>query len=193
MFRPTEERRRPSRSSIQNAVSTAIGFPTSIPGGRAVLFTITDSRFPRWNTTLIAVQSLITGERKVLIEGGADAHYVPTGHLVYVRSGTLMAVPFNLERLEVAGGPAALVVRPHAGDERQDFQSNSGAGQFSLSASGALVYLPGGVSPELERSLIWVDRGGTERPLPVPLRAYVTPRLSPDGTRLAFTYTCGRP
>ena len=101
-------------------------------------------------------------------EGGADAHYVPTGHLVYVRSGTLMAVPFNLERLEVAGGPAVLVSDLMQATNVRAFHSNAGAGQFSLSASGALIYLPGGVAPELERSLIWVDRNGTEHPLPVP-------------------------
>ena len=64
---------------------------------------MTHSQIPRWDKANIAVQSLATGERKVLIEGGADARYIPTGHLVYMREGTLMAVPFNLDRLAVTG------------------------------------------------------------------------------------------
>ena len=48
---------------------------------------------------------LETGERKVLIQGGSDARYVPTGHIVYVRAGALMAAPFDLDRQEVTGSP----------------------------------------------------------------------------------------
>ena len=59
----------------------------------------------RWDDAQIVVHSLETGERKVLIEGGRDARYVPTGHLVYVLEGTLLAVPFDVDKLEVTGGP----------------------------------------------------------------------------------------
>ena len=50
---------------------------------------------------LRAVQQRQTGERKVLIDGGRDARYVPTGHVVYVLDGTLLAVPFDVDTLEV--------------------------------------------------------------------------------------------
>ena len=36
------------------------------------------------------------------------------------------------------------------------------------------------------RTLVWVDRQGRETPIPAPPRAYVHPRLSPDGTRVAL-------
>ena len=36
-----------------------------------------------------------TGERKIVLKGGADARYLSTGHFVYVRQGTLFAVEFN--------------------------------------------------------------------------------------------------
>ena len=91
-----------------------------LPGSHAVLFTVTYSEFPQWDATDIAVQSLRTGERKILIKGGADARYVPTGHLVYMRTGTLMAVPFNLDKLELTGSPVAVIAdvmqasTPHA-------------------------------------------------------------------------------
>ena len=54
-----------------------------------------------WDDAQIVVYSLETGERKVLIDGGRDARYVPTGHVVYVLDGTLLAVPFDVDTLEV--------------------------------------------------------------------------------------------
>ena len=54
-----------------------------------------------WNRAVIVVQSLRTSERKILVEGGADGRYVPTGHIVYAVGGTLFAVPFDLRRQEV--------------------------------------------------------------------------------------------
>ena len=46
---------------------------------------------------------------KPLIDGGADARYVSSGHLVYVREGVLLAAPFDLRRLEVTGGPVGVI------------------------------------------------------------------------------------
>ncbi len=58
--------------------------------------------------------------------------------------------------------------------------------QFSVSRTGALVYVPGGEA-EAQRSLVWVTRDGREEPLTAaPPRAYAIPRLSPDGTRVAL-------
>ena len=68
--------------------------PHVLPGGRAVIFTISKGA-QRWDDTQIVVRSLETGQQTVLIEGGADGRYVPTGHLVYLRFGTLMAAPFD--------------------------------------------------------------------------------------------------
>src|SRR4029450_12252655 len=77
--------------------------PQFLPDGQTVLFTSTKSVFPSWDDTRVVAQSLATGQQKVLIEGGAYARYVPTGHLVYMRRGTLMAVPFDVTRLDVSG------------------------------------------------------------------------------------------
>ena len=52
--------------------------------------------------------SLDNGERRVLITGGSDARYVATGHLLYMKSGTLMAVPFNARSQQVSGTPVAI-------------------------------------------------------------------------------------
>jgi hypothetical protein len=120
-----------------------------------------------WDQAQIVVQSLETGERRVLVDGGADARYVPTGHLAYVVAGTLLAVPFDLERLEVLGGPVPVVegVRP---------ASVRGAAQFSLSDNGSLVFLTGSVP---------ADGSGDARQLTQ--GAYHVPTsVSPDGKSL---------
>ena len=75
-------------------------WPEFLPGGEAVLFTITPADGGIENAQ-IAVLDLQTGTSKVLIRGGSHAHYVPTGHLVYGVTGTLRAVAFDLGRLEV--------------------------------------------------------------------------------------------
>ena len=84
-------------------------WPEFLPGGKAVLFTITAG--DRWSidNAQIAVLDLRTGTSKVLIRGGSHAHYVPTGHLVYGVAGTLRAVAFDLGRLEVVGTPAPVL------------------------------------------------------------------------------------
>ena len=124
------------------------------------------------------MHSLETGERKVLIAGGRDARYLATGHLVYVLEGTLLAVPFDAGRLEVTGGPVPVV------EGIRTPVTASGAAQLSLSETGSLVYVVAGRREE--RTLVWVDRQGKEEALTAEPRAYVYPRLSPDGSRLAL-------
>ena len=70
--------------------------PQILPGDKAVLFTMGDGS--NWDAAQIVVHSFETGVRKVLIQGGR-ARYVSSGHLVYVLEGTLLAVPFDVEKL----------------------------------------------------------------------------------------------
>lgn len=161
--------------------------PSMLPGKNAVLFTVTHDQYPRWDATEIAVHSLGTGERKMLIQGGADARYLSSGHLAYMRRGVLMAAPFSLERLEVTGPAVALLPDVMQATHIRNDGLDQGAGQFSVSASGTLAYLPGGVPPDFERSFLWVSRTGIERPVTGPTGPYAAPRLSPDGKRIAFS------
>ena len=123
-----------------------------------------------------------TGERRVLIEGASLPHYASTGHMLYVqpkRPGTIMAVAFDVETLELAGMPVPVVegVLTDRGDHAH----------WSLSRSGMLVYAPGGFK-EAENNLVFVDRQGIATPVGTPLqRPYHFPRLSPDGRRVAVT------
>ena len=152
-------------------------FPHYLSGSGALLFTVGTGG--SWDDARIEVLKLGTGEKKVLIEGGSDGRYVPTGHLVFLRGGNLMAVPFDLQRLEVTGPPAVLV------ETILLSRNNTGAAHASIADTGSLVYLPGG-SAVSDRTLVWVDRSGSEQPLPLPQRAYRRPRLSPDEKRLAL-------
>jgi len=153
--------------------------PQMLPDGRTVLFTL--STTPSWDESQIVTQSLETGERRVLIEGGRDARYVPTGHLVYALAGTLLAVPFDLERLEVTGDPVPVV----EGVGR----ARAGAAHASFSDSGSLVYVPESslisLSFAFARELVRVDREGNASLLTETLGEWETPRFSPDGQRLA--------
>jgi Tol biopolymer transport system component len=121
----------------------------------------------------------------VLLDDAADARYVASGHLVFVRRGKLMAVPFDLERLEVHGGAVAILDEVMQAVNMGNTASDSGAGQFSISPNGTLVYVTGGVAPDQENELVWVARDGTVQPIPAPKGEYIAPHLSPDGSRLA--------
>ena len=83
-------------------------WPEVLPGGQAVLFTITATT-GGLDQAQIAVLDLRTGTQTVLIRGGSDARYVSSGHLVYAAAGTLHAVAFDLARLAVVGTPVKVL------------------------------------------------------------------------------------
>ena len=85
-------------------------WPELLPGGRAVLFTIT-AQTGGLDAAQIAVRDLRTGTQQILIRGGSHAHYVASGHLVYTAAGTLRAIPFDLNRLETHGTAVPVVPR----------------------------------------------------------------------------------
>ncbi len=155
--------------------------PQLLPGGKAVLFSLLPSRA---QTAQIVVQSLETGERRVLIQEGTYGRYVPTGHLVYGLESTLFAVPFDVDRLEITGGPVPLVE-----DIWISPSPLGGVTQFAFSGTGALAYLPRETREGL--ALVWVDREGNATPMAEPRRPYQRPRLSPDGQRLAIEIGAG--
>lgn len=160
--------------------------PEVLPGGQQLLFTVaTGKATDRWDRASIVVQSLASGERKVLIQGGSDARYVPTGHLVYAIGGSLFAVAFDVERLEVRSAPVPIL----EGVRRADASSSGGA-HFSVAANGTLVYVAGPRSPGLDLGL--TDRGGGVQQLHLPPLAYEAPRISPDGTRVVVGSDDGR-
>ncbi len=165
--------------------------PHVLPGGDAILYTITKGRFPRWDETQIAVYSRRTTTSKVLVDGGADARYASTGHLLYVKEGVLLAAPFDVQTLELTGGAVGVAADVMQAAYFRVQGDDTGAAQFSISATGTLVYIPGGVTPPAARSVMWVDRTGRSEPLPLEPRPFATLRLSPDAEQIALS-TFGR-
>jgi WD40 repeat protein len=158
-----------------SGTATAVA-PALLPGGRAVLFGLIDNDLER-----VAVLDLETGQQKTLIEGGQNAVYSATGHIVFARGTTLMAVPFNAMELAVTGEPVALVR-----DVRHP--TTQSAADFALSESGTLIYVPSG-GEGARSTVVWVDRSGqvVGRAIGEPVENPRDPALSPDGTRLALT------
>ena len=147
--------------------------PEFLPGGNAVLFVAGKSVV----SFQVAAQSFGTGERHNLIPGGTQPRYARSGHLVYAQGGNLMAVPFDTQRLTVTGATVPVVAGV--------LQSRaSPAAQYSVSDTGSLVYVPADAQAA-QRTLVWVDRMGVEQALPAEAHAYLHPRLSPDGQRVA--------
>ena len=155
---------------------TSHRWPEFLPDGKAVLFAAATNS-ENWNNAQIAVQSVQTGERRNLVQGGMYPHYAPTGHLVYAQGGALMAVRFDPQRLTTTGAAVPVV------DDVLQFTGNGDA-QYSFSETGSLVYVLGNVQVVPSR-LVWVNRSGGEQPLSAPPRAYILPKLSPDDRRVA--------
>jgi eukaryotic-like serine/threonine-protein kinase len=154
------------------------GSPQHLAGGDWVLFTLRPAKVSDWNEAHIVVQSLSTGERKVVLQGGKDARYVPTGHLVYARQGGLYAVPFDAGTHRVTGSAVAVVERVG------DAANITGAAHFSISSTGTLAYADA-VGQSVPLNFVWVDRSGREAAVQLPARPYQEFNLSPDGSRVA--------
>ena len=153
--------------------------PEALPGGQAVLFTVIAGNVGGvTGSSAIAVLDLPTRTYQMVLRGGRWPRYVASGHLVYSTDTSLLAVPFDLDRLKVTGSPVSLL---------QQVAMTPGSGMDgAVSRTGTLVYVPGAASIADERMLVWVDRRGREEPVPAPLRTYQMARLSPDGTRVAL-------
>ncbi|HUF23517.1 MAG TPA: protein kinase [Vicinamibacterales bacterium] len=159
-------------------------WPQALPGGKAVLFTVGDFDNPdNYFNARIDLHVIATGERKTLINGAEMARYSPTGHLVYGRDGSLFAVPFDAQRLEV-GAASERLIQGVSGD------NTSGAVHFDLSPAGTLAYVASGGNQTSTR-LAWVDRTGRVEYLDVPAGAYADPAISPDGRRVAVSVIAG--
>ncbi len=156
--------------------------PQLLPDGESVLFSVTTATgTTRWDQAQIVVQSLATGERTVVLSGGSDARYVPTGHLVYALRDALFAVAFDADRLEVQGRPVSVVE-----GVRRSTAGNTATANYGVSDQGTLVYAAGASILTAPRTLVWVDRQGREEAIPAPARPYVYLHLSPDGTKIAL-------
>jgi serine/threonine-protein kinase len=116
-----------------------------------------------------------------LLRYASGGRYLPTGHLVFDRSGNLMAVPFDLDRKEVRG--KEVVVVPDVAPDRW-------AGlQMDVSETGTMVFFRG-VNVH-EREPVWVDQEGHESPASFPAGRYHLLDISAQGDLLLARYDSG--
>jgi serine/threonine-protein kinase len=160
--------------------------PQLLPGGEWLLFTLSDTPGRAgWNEADIVVQSLQTGERRMLRSGGFDARYLPSGHLTYVFQNTLFASAFDADTLTLDDERVPLV----QGVQTSNGTVLGGAAFYAVSNDGTLVHIPGAVDGGTERprrGLAWVDRQGNATTLPIRPDNYTMARISPDGKRIAL-------
>jgi hypothetical protein len=162
------------------------------PDGEHLLFTLAErvatsdpsqASAASWDRAAVVVQSLKSGARKTIINGGLAARYVLSGHVVYVRSGVLFAAPFDLRTLEVTG-PSTPVIQ---GVRRPSLMGGftSGTVYFAISDSGSLVYASGPKSFLYRYDLALLDQQSGLTPLKLQPAGYGFPRVSPDGRWVA--------
>ena len=152
--------------------------PQLLPDGKTVLFTLAESA--NWDDGQVVVQSLATGARRGIVSG-TDGRYLPTGHLVYTLRDTVFGVQFDPVTLRMTGVPVPLVE-----GVRRPGNAFGAAAQFGVSSTGVLAYVEAEKTRPAARTLVWVDRQGREETISTDRRAYIYPRISPDGRRLAL-------
>jgi dipeptidyl aminopeptidase/acylaminoacyl peptidase len=159
-------------------------WPQALPDGRTVIFTVGLTSSPGdYDGANIDAVRLDTGERRTVLHGARMARYSSSGYLIFQRGGTLLAVRFEPEHQRTVGEPFTIA-------EGVGGETSSGAGHFSVSASGLLAFAPQSAIPK-ESVLVLIDRAGHETELPVPSASFRRPRFSPDGKRLAYSIGSG--
>ena len=153
-------------------------WPAPLPGNRGLLFAMLTTENSLFDDARIMAYSPGGGDKSIVASGGTFPRFAPTGHVLFARSGNLLAIPFDLKSFSPKG-PAKVVLEGVLMDPLD------GGACFDISGDGTLVYVPGGVINH-DADVVWVDRdGGRETILSsIPVDREI--RVSPDGTRLAF-------
>ena len=148
------------------------GTPVLLPDGRHFLYITGDLRVSHRQ---MCVGSIDAEDTTCFPGGDSFLAYSPTGHVLFVRRGQLMALPFDAARRRPSGEPFSL------GPSVRWF-GPTGAASFALASDGrTLVYQP----PAGPSRLTWVDRRTrAATPLTGPAR-YGSVLLSSDETKVA--------
>jgi Tol biopolymer transport system component len=150
-------------------------WPSFLPDGRHFTYSILDLKQPEKHA--IVAGSLDSSETIRLIDSESMAAYAPPGFLIFQRSGTLLAQPFDATRLRVTGDPILLA-------EGIAHVPRSGRAAFDVSQTGVLVYRTGQATAGAS-ALSWFDRQGKPLGIVGEPGVYHQVRLSPDETRVA--------
>jgi Tol biopolymer transport system component len=149
--------------------------PAFLPDGGTVLFT---------QGSDVDSINIETKVRNKVMTNGADARYVSSGHLVFLRNGTLLAVPFDTK--SVYGAAVPLVASVMQSVNTLNGNNETKMGQYAVSSNGTLVYASGGIYPTGTTTVVQVDRNRMkETALAVIRGVFFGLRVSPDGKRFA--------
>ena len=147
-------------------------WPQFLPDGERYLFRVV--RGPRARQGLF-VGSLHTQTITRVLD--TTVNVVPAGpYLLFIRSGSLMAQPFDVNRVQVSGEPVAIV------EQVLENLGELAGPSVSASDTGVLAYRALHAFPT---TLTWFDRSGLSlQTLSAPVGCR-NPEISPDGRRVA--------
>jgi len=155
-------------------------WPSFLPDGKHFLYLIygSDSSKGKKAAEGIFLGSLDGKEKRLIRPEHSNAVYAEPGYLLFCRDQNLLAQRFDLRRLQTSGEPLAVA-------ERVQYWIGTRNGLFSVSASGTLAYLALTAPPQSR--LLWFDRSGREVGRLGDAGYFGSPRLSPDGRRVAVS------
>jgi Tol biopolymer transport system component len=152
-------------------------FPNGIPGTRSVIFTVaTESGLHA------ALLTLGDGAWRILKHHAEAARYVESGHLLFARSGEVIATPYRLTDRTTEGGAETTIGRVV---HRNPGRGGTTVHLFATSQTGVLMYAPAVAPPEPD-TLVWVDHHGNEEAIVSGDGRWMHQRLSPNGKKILF-------
>ena len=183
LYKMTSAGRSPELVEGQFNSNLIHSFPYPINSDGALIYTV----HPNESVSLgdIYLLDASKGESTLLLEDGFNARYAPSGHIVFIRDGSLWAVPFDKNLLRIMGEEVPVVTGIETWADR-------GLSNYAFSEYGRLVYLPGeqltpGVARIFESNLVWLKKDGSEEEIDLLPQAFSYPQISPDGNSLALT------
>ena len=154
------------------AGETSHDYPHFLPDGRHFVYMARrGSTAADWDSYL---GSLDSTDRIALRGIHAGPRYSPSGHLLFLRDGSLMAVPFDVDRLALTGEPFAVIPALQEGPRAA----------FSVANNGTLAYLTAPATPESQ--LAWFARNGTQTAVLGQPGRFEHIRLARNGLAVAF-------
>ncbi len=147
-------------------------WPYFLPDGRHFIYL---GRSSQRENSAIYVGSIDSKESKVLLNSEASAAYAPPGYLLFLRGRTLMAQPFNADRLQLSGDSFPIV-------EQIGYSETTARTLFSVSSTGVLAYRPNVPS---NTQLVAYDRAGKQLEKVGNAGDFLGLSLSPDDKRIA--------
>jgi len=173
----------PKELKVADGIAGTVYFqtPRSLPvPGYVLLGRI--SYGPRGFQVDTVIMDLKSGSIRTLMEDAGFASYSTTGHLLFTRGDNLLAAPFNLAKLQVTGGPVAIL----GGLKTKDTWAPAA---FGLSTDGTIAYVPGGRAGG-QRLIVTLAKDGTATPWSSDRRAFNGQLAAThDGRRIAVGIT----